>query len=155
VSIAARSPYFGRAAARISEHVATPAEWADMLERMRLEQVYDGYADVLLVAKGRVLFSLSLNAGGALDAASAQAIDEAALSRTAHLSDLYCASDGKIYIDAIAPIITGEGKLAGTLVFRVGADAFLYPLIRAWPSTSKSAETLVVRRDGDRVLFPQ
>ncbi len=153
VSIATRSPYFGRAAARISEHIATPGEWADIVERMRLEQVYDGYSDVLLVAKGRVLYSLSRNAGGALDAAGAQAIDEAVSSRTAVLSDLYRASDGKIYIDAVAPIITKEGRLAAMLVFRIGADAFLYPLMGAWPSSSKSAETLVVRRDGDRVLF--
>ena len=94
---------------------------------MRIEHVYDGYVDVLLVAKGRVLASLSQN--GALDAADSQAIDEAALSRAAVLSDLYRASDGKIYIDAIAPIITGEGRLAATLVFRMDADAFLYPLI--------------------------
>ena len=82
-----------------------------------------------------------------------QAIGEAAKSRAAVLSDLYRASDGKTYIDAIAPIITREGRIAATLVFRVGADAFLYPLIGAWPSSSESAETLVVRKEGDRVLF--
>jgi PAS domain S-box-containing protein len=153
VSIAARSPFFGRAAARVSDQIATPGEWADVKERMRLEQVIDGYADVLLVAKGRVLYSLSQNAGGALDAADARAIGDAVLSRVAVLSDLYRASDGKIYIDVIAPIITREGRLAAMLVFRIGADVFLYPLMGAWPSTSKTAETLVVRRDGDRVLF--
>ena len=151
VSVAARSPFFGRAAEHVSEQIATPGERADVKERMRIEHLYDGYVDVLLVAKGRVLASLSQN--GALDAADSQAIDEAALSRAAVLSDLYRASDGKIYIDAIAPIITGEGRLAATLVFRMGADAFLYPLMGAWPSSSKSAETLVVRKEGDRVLF--
>ncbi len=153
ISIAAQSPFFGRAVAHVSDQIATPGEWAGVKERMRLEQVIDGYADVLLVAKGRVLYSLSQNARGALDAADAQAMGEAALSRAAVLTDLYRASDGKIYIDVIAPIITREGRLAAMLVFRIGADAFLYPLMGAWPSSSKTAETLVVRRDGDRVLF--
>ena len=95
--IASRSPFFGRAGARVSERIATPGEWVDFLERIRLEQVYDGYADVLLVVKGRVFYSLSRNAGGALDAADAQAVGEAVEGRTAVLSDLYRASDGKIH----------------------------------------------------------
>jgi len=153
VSVAAQSPFFGRAAAIASEHKATPGQWADVKQRMRLEQVYDGYADVLLVAGSRVIYSLSLNGGSAPDDASARAAAESTISLGAHLSDLYRASDGKIYIDAIAPIVTGEGKRVATLVFRTDADAFLYPLIRSWPSTSRSAETLVVQGSGDRVLF--
>ena len=35
----------------------------------------------------------------------------------------------------------------------VDADEFLFPLIQSWPTPSRSAESLLIRRDGDDVLF--
>ena len=32
-------------------------------------------------------------------------------------------------------------------------EQFLYPFVQSWPTPSRSAETLLVRRDGDDVLF--
>ena len=39
------------------------------------------------------------------------------------------------------------------LVLQVNAHDFLFPLIRAWPTPSPTAETLLVRREGDEVVF--
>lgn len=36
---------------------------------------------------------------------------------------------------------------------RVDPSEYLYPLIQSWPTPSKSAETLLFRREGDSVLF--
>jgi len=38
-------------------------------------------------------------------------------------------------------------------VLRVTAQRFIFPLIQTWPTASASAETLLVRRDGESVLF--
>jgi two-component system cell cycle sensor histidine kinase/response regulator CckA len=59
-------------------------------------------------------------------------------------------------IDTIAPFFAGTGEtsdLAGAVVLQNDARQFLYPLIQSWPTPSDSAETLLVRRDGDDVLF--
>ena len=41
----------------------------------------------------------------------------------------------------------------GYVVLHIDPELYLYPLIQRWPVSSDSAETLLVRRDGDDVLF--
>jgi PAS domain S-box-containing protein len=60
------------------------------------------------------------------------------------------------HISTIAPLFTasdGPRKPLGALVFVCNAAQFLYPLIQSWPVPSDTAETHLVRRDGDEVLF--
>jgi PAS domain S-box-containing protein len=49
--------------------------------------------------------------------------------------------------------IKGKPKYVGAVILQSDANQFLYPLIRSWPVPSRTAETLLVRRDGDTVLF--
>jgi PAS domain S-box-containing protein len=42
---------------------------------------------------------------------------------------------------------------AALMVLQVDPQEFLYPLLRAWPTPSQTAETLLVRREGDEVVF--
>ena len=55
----------------------------------------------------------------------------------------------------VVPLFFEEGNqgFIGALVLVSNATQFLYPLIQSWPTPSKTAETLLVRRDGDNVLF--
>lgn len=58
------------------------------------------------------------------------------------------------HIHAVAPITATDGKsIVGAVVMSTRASDFLYPMINHWPLPSQSAETLLVRRQGDRVLF--
>ncbi len=60
------------------------------------------------------------------------------------------------HISEVAPLFTGQQqdqKPLGALVLVTDASRFLYPLIQSWPTPSKTAETLLVRRDGNDVLF--
>ena len=41
----------------------------------------------------------------------------------------------------------------GVLYLRVDPEADLYPFIQEWPTLSRTAETLLVRRDGDDVIY--
>ncbi len=71
-------------------------------------------------------------------------------------SDLYRDSAGQIWLDFVAPLIkhTPTGQQAvGAVVLHSLASAYLFPLIQTWPTASPSAETLLVRRDGNSVLF--
>lgn len=64
-------------------------------------------------------------------------------------------SKGKrtVYIDFIAPLLGKENTVFANLVFRVNPEDYLYPLIQSWPTPSKTAETLIVRKDSDSVVF--
>ncbi|OPX75111.1 MAG: sensory histidine kinase AtoS [Methanoregulaceae archaeon PtaB.Bin152] len=60
------------------------------------------------------------------------------------------------HMDVVAPlIISGDGgrEPVGAVILSIDPDNYLYPLIQSWPLPSQSAETLLVRREGDRVLF--
>jgi PAS domain S-box-containing protein len=46
----------------------------------------------------------------------------------------------------------GGGPPAGALLLRIDPGTFLYPLLREWPTPSRSAETILVRREGDEVV---
>ncbi|MCX5997861.1 MAG: PAS domain S-box protein [Chloroflexi bacterium] len=48
----------------------------------------------------------------------------------------------------------GDGSQSlGVVVMRIDPYRYLYPLIQEWPTPSKTAETLIVRRDGNYALF--
>jgi PAS domain S-box-containing protein len=81
----------------------------------------------------------------------------AAHTRYPFLSDLATGGlvDG-IHIDAVAPILDPSGSDApavAVLILTVDPHEYLYPLIQAWPGPSETAETLLVRREGDSVVY--
>lgn len=47
----------------------------------------------------------------------------------------------------------GPGRALGVVCLRINPDLGLYAIVRDWPSSSRSAESLLVRRDGDAALF--
>ena len=62
-------------------------------------------------------------------------------------------SDGKPCLDAAAPILDAEGRPTAVLVLRVDPQHYLYPLLESWPTPSRTAETLLVRNEGEEVVF--
>lgn len=46
-----------------------------------------------------------------------------------------------------------SGNELGYLIIIVDPNNFLYPLIQEWPTLSKTAETLLVKKDGDSLIF--
>ncbi|MBI5905213.1 MAG: response regulator [Deltaproteobacteria bacterium] len=63
--------------------------------------------------------------------------------------------DGKVYLAVLVPILGGQGDGVplGVLALRIDPEKFLYPLIRHWPTPSRTAETVLVRREGDDALY--
>ena len=61
----------------------------------------------------------------------------------------------KVYLRVFVPILDGPslGRSLGVLRFRIDPEAYLYPFIQRWPTPSETAETLLVRREGNEVVF--
>lgn len=82
---------------------------------------------------------------------------EAALDQELILSDFHRDSAGKpLEINLAIPIVQREGagnRCIAVLVLDIEPAKRLYPLIQSWPNNSSSAETLLVKREGDSVLF--
>ena len=60
---------------------------------------------------------------------------------------------GNSYFDFIAPVIDQNEQIISDLVFRVNPESYLYPLIQKWPMPSRTAETLLIRQEGDSIIF--
>lgn len=59
-------------------------------------------------------------------------------------------------IDLVIPLVLNSKKQSkpfGVIVLRIDPAKTLFPLIQSWPTPSKSAETLLIRKDGDSVLY--
>ncbi len=70
------------------------------------------------------------------------------------LGELYpCPVCQAVHLDALAPVFGPQGQVLGAVVLRSDPNRFLYPMVQSWPTPSRTAETLLVRRDGDQVLF--
>ena len=61
----------------------------------------------------------------------------------------------RIYLCLFAPILDkqdGERPI-GVLMFRIDPNTYLYPFVQRWPTPAKTAETLMVRREGNEAVF--
>jgi len=75
-------------------------------------------------------------------------------TRKIKVSDFYyCKSHHEVHLDILAPIFNKDDQISGLLVFRIRPSDYLYPLIQEWPAPSKTAETVLFRREGDNILY--
>ena len=133
----------------------------NILTRFRSLRTYYGYSDVRLVdAEGKALLSLSSHRVRRtlrvrVDGEEMQVVKDACRERRALLSDLHSGVETSApHVAAVAPLFAGVGgRPVGAVVLISNAEDFLYPLVQSWPTLSRSAETLLVRKDGDSVLF--
>ncbi len=114
------------------------------------------YTDILLVdPEGRVRVSLT---GDVYNYnAFVSALPAVLRERRPILIDLHTGTKAASpHLSIVTPLFEGgdpAAKPLGALVLVSDASDFLFPLIQSWPTPSETAETLLVRRDGEDVLF--
>jgi PAS domain S-box-containing protein len=136
-------------------HTVRPRQ--EILEWMRTLQEHFQYQHVFLIdAEGEMILSVPK--------------DEEVLGRYAKMLALEAMKQGKIilsdihrgesikdiHFDLPVPLFLKKGrqlKTVGSILLRINPDIFLYPLIQSWPTPSPTAETLLVRRKGNEVVF--
>jgi len=116
-----------------------------------------GYHDVVLLDRnGRVRLSVG-SSPPFIGAFATVKVAEVLRSGSPVLSDIHRLSNWDFpHMDLYAPLLstTGKGKEpVGVMMLRIDPAHFLYPEIQAWPLPSRTAETLLVRREGDSVVF--
>ena len=83
-------------------------------------------------------------------------IEEARRTRDIIFTDFHSENPGKpVHLSLIVPLGTDSrnGRITGYIILVINPENYLYPLIQRWPTLSETAETLLVRREGDDVLF--
>lgn len=75
-------------------------------------------------------------------------------TRDVTMADLHRDENGRIHLDLVAPVRSaGSDTFAGAILLTVDPKSRLFPLVQQWPTQSASAETLLVRREGEEVVF--
>jgi PAS domain S-box-containing protein len=75
-------------------------------------------------------------------------------TRTTSTDGLYlCAEDSNVFIDFVAPVMNSNRVVKAVAIFRHDPNKFLFPLVEKWPVQSRTAETLIVKKEGANVLF--
>ncbi len=131
-------------------------EKAEMLHRFRiLKQRYDFFDILLLDSKGRVRLDLKPQTPELLGKCESSINDAIAKKKPSwtplHVGPAYPFP----HLSMVAPLFAPgkPDRPVGTVVLVCDVTDFLYPLIQTWPTPSETAETLLVRKDGDDVLF--
>ncbi len=61
-------------------------------------------------------------------------------------------ASGATWWGLLQPISESAGEPSAVLLLQRNLQSFLYPLLQSWPGTSPSAETLLLRREGEEVV---
>jgi PAS domain S-box-containing protein len=114
------------------------------------------YANVYLLNTA-MMSELSANPDGFVDARERNYLKRILRSRKIEFTDLHRSSvNNRINMDLIIPLVYPQkenGQIIGLVLVTIDPEKVLFPLIKTWPSESKSAETLIVTPEGDSVLY--
>jgi len=112
------------------------------------------YRSVYLVSLNNEFLISSEEGHQMIDDAVIECSKNSARHQTVNSTDLYrCREHNEIHFDIVAPILNGEKEILALVVFNLDPENFLYPLIQKWPLPSTTAETILLRVDGDGVLY--
>ena len=118
-------------------------------------QIAYNYESILLVdTTGNELLGVGANedVSDVVQAKLPQVIAEKKVVNT----DLYREDNGHIHMDWLVPITVGsdtDKHVIATIVLRVDPKRILYPMIQSQPIQSVTAESLLIRREGEQVLY--
>jgi len=147
-AFAALARYF-LAAPEDASHRQGLVDWISQTQKNRRYDVF------LLDALGAVRLSIPDKIDPLSSIVKQQAL-EAARSRQVRFVDFYRDEhSSRTYLAQLIPLLDpqDDSRTLGVLVWRIDPRDALYPSIERWPVPSRTAETMLVRRDGDDVLF--
>ena len=162
-----QSPSLARNAAELFAQPDSAAASADMLAYLRALQTTDRYERVVLFDL-RMHPRLAVPPTAETSGSRLSALLEAAPTASDVLvSDLHREDDGGLGLDLVVPLRDIVASSAGqnpeltqsvstpigAMLLLINPRDYLYPLIQKWPLPSETGETLLVRREGEEMVY--
>jgi len=151
-----KNPYIAAEVRQWFERPGDPVRRQRLLAWLEgLKELYHFQSVVLLDEQGGERLSV---AGGKPAAAQLKALAAGTLrTKGTVFTDLHPNDTPQgTHLAVTAPLLVRQGPgtiVVGVLVFWIDPHEELYPLIQSWPTPSPTAETLLVRREGDEVVY--
>ena len=115
------------------------------------------YAEIYLCELNKKPFPLFNKINAEFCDTDKEAIKQSINSQEIVFSDFHRDDEsGNIYLGVAVPLILKSFKkkeLFGSLFFRIDPSVLFFPLIKSWPTLSKTAETLLIKKEGNEVVF--
>jgi PAS domain S-box-containing protein len=129
----------------------TQAQLRTWLAKVQTHYLYDQAS--LLDARGAE--RLTVPEGRApMSSMIARHVPDVLRSREVSFEDFYRNEhDERVYLSLLVPILDERSRALGLVALRIDPEIYLYPFINRWPTPAKTAETLLIRRDGNDALF--
>ena len=148
----AKDPYLIEAATQWLNNKQNIAQRDRIRTRLEaIQQVY-GYDAILFDIAGQVVHSTNQHVDLTPDIRQ-RLLPQALITGQVLRSELYRDAQGGIHLDYVVPLKRADSRAAGGVLLHTPIAQFLFPLIQRWPTPSPSAETMLVRREGDNVLY--
>ncbi|MEI8241712.1 MAG: response regulator [bacterium] len=114
------------------------------------------YTDGLLADAAGLILVHSAGATGELCGAQRDALQAALRTGQPVLGNFeWCEKTQAPCLSVVAPVrgmIRGNPAATHAIILRIDPRVFLYPLIKLWPVVSRTAETVIAQREGDRMV---
>jgi len=125
--------------------------------RNRFDQLRSSYhydRILLLDTRGRLLLTSGTEAG--IAPVLPELLQQAMASQQVQRRDIYRDKEGHIHLEWAVPVVLPDARgrrAVAVVVLRVTAQQFIFPLIQNWPTASASGETLLVRHEGESIVY--
>lgn len=122
-------------------------------QRLLFFQENESYSNMLVVeSTGQIILSLKPRIT-TLEPKEFELVRQVVTTGQPALSDFFfCGNCKDIHLEVAAPIVkNGQTDLILVLVSDPQQD--LYPMLQSWPTSDSSAESMLVRKEGDNVAF--
>jgi PAS domain S-box-containing protein len=147
-------------AAEIRRFLANPTDQrsrGDLLALLEtIDKAYEYSRVALYDAQGAVLLSIPSDQAGP-DSHFVEQVRRASRAKTITIKDLHRSQPGQpILLSFLIPVgirPAADEPADGVVVLQIDPNQFLFPLVQSWPTTSRTAETLLIRREGDEVVY--
>ena len=128
---------------------AGTAVLSDWLEHVRASKGYE--AVQLLDQRGAARLARPVDAPPPCRTVPAEGLE----SGETRLLDLHRDSgDGPVHMAVLVPLFDeASGSAVGSVLLRIDASAFLFPYLSRWPLDGSSAESVLVRWEGDEPVY--
>lgn len=154
IKIFSQSPFFVNTITEEQDFKKDSKLKNDIINRFIIFNSDSTYENILLTDKqGNLIVAQNKNLNE-VDKVTKSVIKQAVDEEKVKFSDLYFdKQQNKILIDFVAPIISKRGNVVAVTVFSLNPETYFFPLIESWPTESKTAETMLIERQGDSVLY--
>jgi PAS domain S-box-containing protein len=155
------APEIARSVQAFLANRQSPERQRDILALLKTAQRNFNYTRILLFDQNQQLLMADSKEKGWEDPGTKAFVNQTLQSGKITVADLNYTQAGpkQIFLRIFVPILVRSdefiplGKPVGVLMLEINPDRFLFPFIKAWPSHSPTAETILIRREGEAAVF--